>query len=129
MRRVSHTRLPVRLERGGRARRRRASRRSFFWPGFRADSANMLTYLVAIHTRMQHEMEDYKSKRGSAYLWKPHADALAYLMTAADRSLKEAEQVCVVAGQRGLGEKAKALHVTMEKVRAQISAVAQTLQT
>jgi len=96
---------------------------------FRADFANMLTYLVAIHTRMQHEMEDYKSKRGSAYLWKPHADALAYLMTAADRSLKEAEQVCVVAGQRGLGEKAKALHVTMEKVRAQISAVAQTLQT
>ena len=57
---------------------------------FRADFANMLTYLVAIHTRMQHEMEDYKSKRGSAYLWKPHADALAYLMTAADRSLKEA---------------------------------------
>ena len=67
---------------------------------FRADYANMLIRLVAMHTRMQHEMEDYSSKRASAYLWKPHADALAYLMTAGDRSLKEAEQVCVVAGQR-----------------------------
>lgn len=95
---------------------------------FRADYANLLTRLVALHTRMQHEMEDYKSKRSSSYLWKPHADSLTYLVTTAQKSLNEAEQVAVLAGQRGLAEKAKAIQVTSEKLRAQINVVAQTLQ-
>src|SRR5207244_10557742 len=37
---------------------------------FRADYANIITFLVALHNRMQSEMDDYKAKRDSAHLWR-----------------------------------------------------------
>ena len=95
---------------------------------FRADYVNSLCYLVALHSRMQQEMEEYKNKRGSSYLWKPHADSLTYMLTAARRILDDSGQVAVVAEQRGLAEKVKAMHNAQDKLRGQINAVAQLLQ-
>ena len=96
---------------------------------FRADFVNSLSYMVALHIRMSQEMQEYQGKRGSAYLWKPHADSIAYLLTAANRALAAAAQVCVVAEQRGLTDKTKAIGVTQDKLSAQIHAAAQLLQT
>ncbi|HTD23920.1 MAG TPA: hypothetical protein VK738_14780 [Terriglobales bacterium] len=95
---------------------------------FRADYINAVCYMVALYARMQQEMEDYKSKRDSSYLWKPHADSLAYLLTASNRALQESAQVGVVAEQRGLTEKTKTMGATQDKLRGQISAAAQLLQ-
>src|SRR5262249_27377956 len=69
---------------------------------FRADFVAMLTYLVATYARVQSEMEDYRSKRSSAYLWKPHADALTCLLTIGERALRESARVAVLADNRGL---------------------------
>ena len=96
---------------------------------FRADYAAMLMHMVALHARMQQEMDDYKSKRSSAYLWKPHADALTYLIAAGNKALAEGANLAVLAEQRGLAEKVKNMKVGVEKLRAQISIAAQTLQT
>ena len=96
---------------------------------FRADYGNLISQLVALHARMQNEMEDYKAKRSSSYLWKPHADSLSYLMMAAQRAVDQSAQMAVLAEQRGLGDKAKAMQVTADKLKAQINIVAQTLAT
>jgi hypothetical protein len=95
---------------------------------FRADYANSLAKMVALHTRMQQEMDDYRSKRSSSYLWKQHADSLTYLIAAGNRTVEEAGNLAVLAEQRGLGEKAKAISVTLEKLRGQINVAAKTLQ-
>ena len=95
---------------------------------FRADYAAMLMHMVALHTRMQHEMDDYKSKRSSAYLWKPHADTLTYLIATGNKALEEGANLAVLAEQRGLADKVKNMKVGVEKLRAQINTAAQTLQ-
>ncbi|MGH9677146.1 MAG: hypothetical protein ACRD36_08590, partial [Candidatus Acidiferrum sp.] len=95
---------------------------------FRADYVNMIAHLVALHTRMSHEMEDYKSKKNSSYLWKPHADSLTYLMVSGHKAAEESAQLAVIAEQRGLADKVKALQITIDKLKGQINVVATLLQ-
>lgn len=95
---------------------------------FRGDYATLLMQSVAILARMTTELEDYNSKRDSAYLWKPHADALTYLIAAAGRVLSNAAGVLAVAEQRGLVDKAKALNASLDRVKAQTALVAKALQ-
>ncbi|MDP9263840.1 MAG: hypothetical protein M3O85_05915 [Acidobacteriota bacterium] len=95
---------------------------------FRGDYATLLTQAVAIFVRMTMELEDYNSKRDSAYLWKPHADALTYLISAAGRVLSNATAVLAIAEQRGLVDKAKALNVSLDRMKNQTGLVAKALQ-
>ncbi len=95
---------------------------------FRADLANFFTEEVALHTRMMNELAEYKAKRDSAYLWKPHADALTYLLTASGKCIESGKAVLAVSEQRGLAEKGKALGAGMDKLRAQMQYVAKALQ-
>jgi hypothetical protein len=96
---------------------------------FRADYVAMLTVLVAIYARMQSEIEDYRSKRSSAYLWKPHADALTCLLTIGERAIRDSAKVAVLADNRGLAEKAKAMHITRDKLQNVMRQVSELLQT
>jgi hypothetical protein len=101
------------------------------YPGeksFRADYANVLMVLVSYHARMLIEVDEYNQKSSSAYLWKPHADALGYLLGTLERIGLEAEQLKVVARNRGLQEKATAVDTTLDKVRKYAQTVSQTLQ-
>jgi len=95
---------------------------------FRADQANFYMEEVALHTRMMNELADYKAKRDSAYLWKPHADSLTYLLTASSMCVEGGKSLVAVAKQRGLGEKVKGLSGSIDKLRAQIQYVAKALQ-
>ena len=95
---------------------------------FRADYANILMLLVSYHARMLIEVDDYNQKSGSAYLWKPHADALGYLLSTLERIGLEAEQIKVLAQQRGLQDKANAVDVTLDRVKKFAQTVSQTLQ-
>ncbi|MFI5105915.1 MAG: hypothetical protein ACHP79_13405, partial [Terriglobales bacterium] len=52
---------------------------------FRSDYANLMMTIVAYLSRMIVEVDEYNQKAGSAYLWKPHADALGYLLTTLQR--------------------------------------------
>ena len=95
---------------------------------FRADQANFYMDEVALHTRMMHELAEYKAKRNSAYLWKPHADALTWLLTASAKCIESGKALVVMAEQRGLAEKGKAISGSMDKLRAQMQYVAKALQ-
>ncbi len=95
---------------------------------FRADAANFFIDAVALHTRMMNEVAEYKAKKNSAYLWKPHADSLTYLLTASGKCIESGKVVVTVAEQRGLAEKIKAINGSMDKLRAQMQYVAKALQ-
>lgn len=95
---------------------------------FRADYANVMMNIVAYLSRMVVEVDEYNQKANSAYLWKPHADALAYLLTTLERLSMEADAVIGVARSRGLQEKATALETSLNKLRDYAKTVSQTLQ-
>jgi len=95
---------------------------------FRADYASVMMLIVAYLSRMIVEVDEYNQKATSAYLWKPHADALAYLLTTLERLGMQAEAVMAVARGRGLHEKATALESSLTKLRDYAKTVSQTLQ-
>ncbi len=95
---------------------------------FRANYANVTMTVVAYLSRMIVEADEYNQKAGSAYLWKPHADALAYLLTTLDRLSMEAEQLMAVARARGLADKAASLRQSVDKLKSYAKTVSQTLQ-
>jgi len=95
---------------------------------FRANYANVTMTIVAYLSRMIVEADEYNQKAGSAYLWKPHADALTYLLTTLDRISMEAEQLMAVARARGLGDKATSLSASLDKLKTYAKTVSQTLQ-
>jgi len=95
---------------------------------FRSDYASIMMTIVAYLARMVIEVDEYNNKASSAYLWKPHADALGYLVSTLERLGMEAEQVMAVARARGLSEKASSLSASLEKLREYARTVSQTLQ-
>jgi len=95
---------------------------------FRADYASVMMTIVAYLARMVIEVDEYNQKASSAYLWKPHADALGYLVSTLERLSMEAEQVISVARARGLTEKADSLAASLDKLRDYGKTVSQTLQ-
>ncbi len=95
---------------------------------FRSDYANVMMTIVAYLARMVIEVDEYNHKASSAYLWKPHADALGYLVSTLERLSMEAEQVISVARGRGLAEKADSLAASLDKLRDYGKTVSQTLQ-
>jgi hypothetical protein len=95
---------------------------------FRASYAATMMTVVAYLSRMIVEVDEYNQKASSAYLWKPHADALNYLLTTLDRLNMEAQQLMAVARARGLADKAAALQVSLDKLKDYAKTVSQTLQ-
>jgi hypothetical protein len=95
---------------------------------FRASYAATMMTVVAYLSRMIVEVDEYNQKASSAYLWKPHADALTYLLTTLDRLNMEAQQLMAVARARGLADKATALQVSIDKLKDYAKTVSQTLQ-
>jgi hypothetical protein len=95
---------------------------------FRASYAALMRTVVAYLSRMIVEVDEYNQKASSAYLWKPHADALGYLLATLEKLGMEAHQLMAVARARGLADKATALQVSLDKFNNYAKTVAQTLQ-
>jgi hypothetical protein len=95
---------------------------------FRADYAAIMMTIVAYLSRMVIEVDEYNQKANSAYLWKPHADALGYLVSTLERLSMEANQVMAVARARGLSDKAAALSASLDKLKEYAKTVSQTLE-
>ncbi len=94
---------------------------------FRGDNARVLVRMVAIMARIQAESEELRQRQNSTHLWRPHADALALLQQAAAQVNQNAMAVADVATQRGLAEKAKILHATMERLRTRVEQIRESL--
>ncbi len=95
---------------------------------FRASYVALMRTVVAYLSRMIVEVDEYNQKAGSAYLWKPHADALGYLLATLEKLGMEAHQLMAVARARGLSDKATALQASLDKVINYAKTVSQTLQ-
>jgi hypothetical protein len=95
---------------------------------FRADYASALRTALALQGRFMAEILEFKAKQGSAYLWKPHADALTWLLTTAQKTEQHCGEVLHVAKQRGLGEKATTLNASLQKLRTHVQLAAKALQ-
>lgn len=95
---------------------------------FRADYVGALIQFAALDARMGAELEEFQRTRYTAYNWKPHADALAHLLTVTRTVAEQAMQISATAQQRGLADKVKALNDSMEKVRVRARAATEALQ-
>jgi hypothetical protein len=74
------------------------------------------------------ELEEFRQRQHSAYLWKPHADSLAYLLQNANRLQEECGAILHVAEGRGLVEKVNGLTANLQKLRSQCVNVAKALE-
>jgi hypothetical protein len=95
---------------------------------FRGEYANTISLCVALVVRMLTEIEEFGQRKHSAYLWKPHADSLAFLLGRANRLQEEGAHLAHLAATRGLTDKVNALRATLLKLRSQTLAAAKTLE-
>jgi hypothetical protein len=95
---------------------------------FRSEYAGSLRLMIAIAARMQSELLEYIAKKDSAYLWKPHADALTYLMRAAQEALDASGKPLATAQERGLKDKVTAMTATQQKLRAQMEQCSKAME-
>ncbi|HEX6881403.1 MAG TPA: hypothetical protein VF135_13620, partial [Terriglobales bacterium] len=96
---------------------------------FRADYVNVLVSIVSLIGRMGVELADFKAKRTSAYLWKPHADSLSNLVKIGREINNRAITVAELAERRGLADKTAAVNASLAKLRDEVQTVAAALQT
>ena len=95
---------------------------------FRADYATAMRQLVALQACIMTELQDFQDKQNSAYLWKPHADSLTFLLSAAQKLQQQCDTVLATAQQRGLAEKINSLNASLQRLRAQVQNAAKGLQ-
>jgi len=95
---------------------------------FRGEYAAAVARGVAIYVRLLNELEEYRSRLTSAYLWKPHADSLAYLLQLGNRLQEECGSITQVAEARGLKEKVEAMNATLLRLKEQAITVAKALE-
>jgi hypothetical protein len=95
---------------------------------FRADYANSVSFMVAMIARLIVEQEEFRVKQTSAYLWKPHADAMTYIISAAAGVLATASQIQEMAEKRGLEEKVNGIKATVVKLRMGLQQAATILK-
>lgn len=95
---------------------------------FRADYARALRSAVNLQARLIAELQEFRAKQSSAYLWKPHADALTFLMTTSQKLQEQSVAILAVAEQRGLADKSSALNTSLQKLRLQVQLAARAIQ-
>lgn len=94
---------------------------------FRADCAATIRQMVALHALMTINLEGFRAKQRSSYLWKPHADSLAYLLATTARCVEACGGLSAVAEERGLTAKVNALNASLQRLRMAAQDVAKTL--
>ena len=95
---------------------------------FRGDFAQGIAHGVATQARMIVELDEFRQRQHSAYLWKPHADSLAFLLQHANRLQEECGAILHVAEGRGLIDKVNGMTGTLQKLRAHCVNVAKALE-
>jgi hypothetical protein len=96
---------------------------------FRSDYAAMVRQLVAMMAVLMLELEDYKRKKDSAYLWKQHADSLKYFVSSKLPEINnQANEMRVLCEKRGLAGKVQVLDLTLDRLRKHVHEVAKFLQ-
>jgi hypothetical protein len=96
---------------------------------FRADYANTICTMIAMLARLVVERHEMQAKQDSAYLWKPHAEAIAYIVGQSPAILAQCEQMISTAQSRGLEEKVSAIKATAIRLRVAVQEATAVLRT
>src|SRR5581483_4453896 len=105
-----------------------AFRADFNEKSFRADYAVTLRQIVAVAARIANEIREFENKQSSAYLWKPHAAELAWLLQLSRRTQETANELITIAQQRGLVDKVNSMNASLQKLRSQVQVAAKLLE-
>ncbi len=84
----------------------------------RADVARTLIRLVSILARLSTELEELKRSQSMSSLWMLHADSVVVLLDMASTAAEEAGGVAKTAEQGGTAASAKAIHESVQRLRA-----------
>ena len=93
----------------------------------RAEVARTLIRLVSLSARIATELEELKRSQKMSSVWKLHADAVVVLIDMANTAAEEAGGVAKSAEQNGAGVAAKAIHQSVQKMRARCDIAVKTL--
>lgn len=93
----------------------------------RADVARNLIRLVSISARISTELEELKRSQKMSSLWKLHADSVVVLLDMASTATEDAGSVAKSAEQSGSAAAARAIHESVQKLRAQSDVAVKTL--
>ena len=93
----------------------------------RADVARALIRLVSLSARIATELEELKRSQKMSSVWKLHADSVVVLLDMAGTSTEEAGGVAKQAEQNGAGVAGKAIHQSVQNLRARTDVAAKTL--
>jgi len=85
--------------------------------------------LVTAKARTSLELLEFQQKQSSAYLWKPHADSLMYLIKLFERLQEQAAAAVAAAEERGLKEKAAVLKTALGNLQSELQNASRSLQT
>lgn len=96
---------------------------------FRSDYANTVCQMLAIMARLVVEQEEFRGKQKSAYLWKPHADSITYMMQMSVGVIESATKIAGLAEGRGLADKSAAMKATIAKFGSALQTATGTLRT
>ncbi|HJX01252.1 MAG TPA: hypothetical protein VJ453_13860 [Terriglobales bacterium] len=96
---------------------------------FRSRYADALVKLVTAKARTSLELLEFQQKQSSAYLWKPHADSLMYLIKLFERLQDQAAAAVAAAEERGLKEKAAVLKTALGNLQSELQNASRSLQT
>jgi hypothetical protein len=95
---------------------------------FRADCAALHVDIAAIDARLEAQLAAFDKTRQTPYNWKPHADALAHLLSEGKKAAERAMDLAALARERGLNQKADALLESIERIRPRGRAAVEALQ-
>ncbi len=91
---------------------------------FRVEFARSLCHAISIISRIQEELNSYREKKNTEYLWKKHYDSLLYLLYEGRQHKDTLARLSSISQQKGLLEKSKQLLLTAEKLETTLSEVA-----
>ena len=91
---------------------------------FRTEFSRNIQNAVGCIARIQEELALYQEKLRTEYLWKPHYDALIYLLYYAKEQILKLDQLAEGTRSRGLFAKTEQAAKTAEKLRESLERIA-----
>jgi hypothetical protein len=95
---------------------------------FRGVFSALLMEMAAIGAHLGIQLTKFEQTRHTPYDWKPHADALAHLLSEGKDAASRAMDLAAGARERGMHDKADALVESIEKIRPRGRAAVEALQ-
>lgn len=83
---------------------------------FRAEFARSIGQAIGFHFRMEEERDQYQRKASTEYLWKPHYDAMIWLLARGKEYVEKMNVFSAEVAKRGLPEKQQQVQKSAQRL-------------